>query len=86
MVPDIKATIVSILQENIDLSKFTNIVTARFEEDLKMDSLDTVEFIVTLEKQLEMTIDERYLVGVKTVQDLITAVSAIAGGLKTLPQ
>jgi acyl carrier protein len=40
---------------------------ARFKEDLDVDSLDVVEFVMALEDQLEIRIPEDELEGVATV-------------------
>lgn len=86
METNIKDTLIETLQESVDLRKFSNIDTTRFEDDLRMDSLDMVEVIVALERKLEITIEEKNLVGVQTIQDLVNAISAIINTPSTSTQ
>lgn len=41
--------------------------TARFKEDLDADSLDLVEFVMSLEERFDITVPEEELDGVTTV-------------------
>lgn len=40
---------------------------ARFAEDLDADSLDLVEFVMALEEEFDVTVDEEELEGVGTI-------------------
>lgn len=75
MYPDIKQLTLDLLDKHIEPHKFSNLADVRIVDDLGMDSLDTVELIVNLEQKLDTTIEEKYLVGVRTIQDLISAIN-----------
>ncbi len=50
---------------NVDEAKVTP--EARFSEDLNADSLDLVEFVMALEENFDITVEESELDGVATV-------------------
>ena len=50
---------------SVDASKVTK--EASFADDLDADSLDTVELVMALEEEFDVTIDEEELQGVTTV-------------------
>ncbi len=56
-------------QLDIDREKITK--DARFVEDLEMDSLDMVEMVIGVEKDLGIQIDNDEAKDLKTVGDLI---------------
>ena len=52
--------------------------TASFAEDLEADSLDLVELVMTLEDELDVTIEEDALSDVRTVGDALDVILAAA--------
>jgi acyl carrier protein len=54
-------------------------MTARLTDDLGMDSLDIVEFIMKVEKEFDLTIDDNdpLLNNIKTVGDVVNALKDI---------
>lgn len=49
---------------------------ARFGDDLDADSLDLVEFVMALEEQFDITVDESELEGVETIEQAFTLVTS----------
>jgi acyl carrier protein len=53
---------------------------ASFAEDLEADSLDLVELVMTLEDELDVSIEEDALADVKTVGDALDVIMAAGNG------
>ncbi len=49
----------------VDADKITK--EARFADDLDADSLDLVEFVMALEEEFDVTVEEEELEGVETI-------------------
>lgn len=62
---------------SVDAEKVT--MDARFNEDLGADSLDLVEFVMSLEEAFDVSIDESELDGVETVKQAYDLVSSKQG-------
>lgn len=59
---------------SVDEAKVTR--EARFGDDLDADSLDLVEFVMALEEEFDVTVEEEELDGIETVgqaYDLVTS-------------
>lgn len=61
---------------NLDISAITN--EARLVQDLKADSLDTVELLMEIEKMLNVQIDDSSLGEISTVQHIINITTKLA--------
>ena len=59
---------------SVDADKVT--MEARFSEDLGADSLDLVEFVMSLEEAFDVSIDESELEGVDTVAQAYALVTS----------
>ncbi len=59
------------LVEQLDIDRAKITPDARFVEDLEMDSLDMVEMVIGVEKELGVQIDNDEAKDLKTVGDLI---------------
>jgi len=72
---DIKARIVKVICEQLDVeaSKVTN--EADFLEDLGADSLDTVELVMAFEEEFDVEIPDDTAEKIKTVNDVLALVS-----------
>lgn len=61
------ATLKSAAVEVLGVDESAVTEDARFKDDLDADSLDLVEFVMSLEEQLEITVPEEELEGVDTI-------------------
>ena len=59
------------LVEQLDIDRAKITPEARFVEDLEMDSLDMVEMVIGVEKELGVQIDNDEAKDLKTVGDLV---------------
>ena len=73
---EIKAKVIAIIVDklNVEESEVTN--EASFTNDLGADSLDTVELIMEFEKQFNISIPDDKAEGIQTVGDAITYIEA----------
>ncbi|MDH3216129.1 MAG: acyl carrier protein [Candidatus Krumholzibacteria bacterium] len=62
---------------SVNADQITN--EARFAEDLKADSLDTVELVMALEDEFGLDIPDEEADKIKTVQDAINYIGSKAG-------
>jgi acyl carrier protein len=75
---DIKAKVIAIIVDklNVEESEVTN--EASFTNDLGADSLDTVELIMEFEKQFNISIPDDKAEGIQTVGDAVDYIAANA--------
>ena len=59
---------------SVNVDQITN--DAKFAEDLKADSLDTVELVMALEDEFGLDIPDEEADKIKTVQDAITYIES----------
>jgi acyl carrier protein len=73
---DIKANVIAIIVDklNVEESEVTN--EASFTNDLGADSLDTVELIMEFEKQFNISIPDDKAEGIQTVGDAVAYIEA----------
>jgi len=71
---DIELKVKTIISRQLDIRIETIQNNARFVHDLKGDSLDTVEMLLTLEDEFNIEIDEDTAESIETVQLAIDAV------------
>jgi acyl carrier protein len=62
---------------SVNADQITN--EARFAEDLKADSLDTVELVMALEDEFGLDIPDEEADKIKTVQDAVNYISTKMG-------
>jgi len=65
------------LTEKFEIKPETVVLEARLYEDLKLDSIDAVDLIVELKSILPRNIDPAVFKEVRTIQDVVDAISAI---------
>ena len=61
---------------SVDAAKVTR--DARFKEDLEADSLDLVEFVMSLEEEFSVEVPEKELEGITTVGQAFDLIAAKA--------
>ena len=72
--------IVQILQDTFDIEAERITPGAKLYEDLDIDSIDAVDLIVQLKPLLGRNLQPEAFKAVRTVQDLVDAVSALLAG------
>ena len=68
------------LVELFELDEATVVPSAHLYEDLELDSIDAVDLVVRLQKLTGKKIRPEEFKAVRTVQDLVDAVSALLAG------
>jgi len=68
---DVEEKVKKIIEEKLSVNADQITNEARFAEDLKADSLDTVELIMALEDEFGLDIPDEEADKIKTVQDTI---------------
>ena len=63
--------VISILSEQLGMDEYEINGNSDFVNDLGMDSLDTVEIIMAVEKEFNLTIQDNEVDGIRTVNDLV---------------
>ncbi len=77
--PEIEAKVKKIIEEKLSVNADQITNEARFAEDLKADSLDTVELVMALEDEFGLDIPDEEAEKIKTVQDAIDYISSKVG-------
>jgi len=77
--PEIESKVKKIIEEKLSVNADQITNDARFAEDLKADSLDTVELVMALEDEFGLDIPDEEAEKIKTVQDAITYITEKAG-------
>ena len=70
-------TVRTALVELFELDVATVVPTARFYDDLEIDSIDTVDLVDHLSRVYERKVSPRDFRAVRTVQDLIDAIERL---------
>lgn len=73
---EIQEKVVAIIVDKLGVDASSVVPEASFTTDLGADSLDTVELIMELEKQFEITIPDEQAEKISTVQDAIDYIAA----------
>ena len=71
---DVEAKVKEILVEQLMVDENEVTPGAILVDDLNADSLDVVEIVMRLEEDLDITIDDEEVEGIKTVQDVIDGI------------
>ena len=66
--------VIKIVQESLDCEEGKVTKEARIIEDLGADSLDTVEIMMAVEEEFEVTVPDEEAAKISTVQGIISAV------------
>jgi acyl carrier protein len=79
LMSEIEAKVKKIIEEKLSVNADQITNSARFAEDLKADSLDTVELVMALEDEFGLDIPDEEAEKIKTVQNAIDYITAKAG-------
>jgi acyl carrier protein len=77
--PETEAKVKKIIEEKLSVNADQITNEARFAEDLKADSLDTVELVMALEDEFGLDIPDEEAEKIKTVQNAIDYIVAKTG-------
>jgi len=77
---DVEEKVKKIIEEKLSVNADQITNEARFTEDLKADSLDTVELVMALEDEFGLDIPDDDADKIKTVQDTIDYIVEKIGG------
>jgi acyl carrier protein len=69
--PEVESKVKKIIEEKLSVNADQITNDARFAEDLKADSLDTVELVMALEDEFGLDIPDEDAEKIKTVQNAI---------------
>jgi len=75
---EIETKVKKIIEEKLSVNADQITNDARFAEDLKADSLDTVELVMALEDEFGLDIPDEEAEKIKTVQNAIDYISSKA--------
>jgi acyl carrier protein len=76
---NVEEKVKKIIEEKLSVNADQITNEARFAEDLKADSLDTVELVMALEDEFGLDIPDEEADKIKTVQDAINYIAAKTG-------
>lgn len=74
--PEIEAKVKKIIEEKLSVNADQITNEAKFAEDLKADSLDTVELVMALEDEFGLDIPDEEAEKIKTVQNAIDYITS----------
>jgi len=76
---EIESKVKKIIEEKLSVNADQITNEAKFAEDLKADSLDTVELVMALEDEFGLDIPDEEAEKIKTVQDAIDYIGSKMG-------
>ena len=76
---EVEAKVKKIIEEKLSVNADQITPDAKFAEDLKADSLDTVELVMALEDEFGLDIPDEEAEKIKTVQDAIDYINSKTG-------
>ena len=76
---EIEVKVKKIIEEKLSVNADQITNEAKFAEDLKADSLDTVELVMALEDEFGLDIPDEDADKIKTVKDAISYIESKAG-------
>ena len=76
---EIESKVKKIIEEKLSVNADQITNDAKFAEDLKADSLDTVELVMALEDEFGLDIPDEDAEKIKTVQDAIDYIGSKSG-------
>ena len=65
-----------ILKDTMDIDESKITLDAKLKEDLELDSLDSVELIMSAEEEFGIEIPDEYVMNFKTVNDIVNYIEA----------
>lgn len=71
--------VITLLTERLGIPLEAVTPTAELGEDLGVDSVDAVEFVLALEREFKVSLPDQVFGGVRTVQDVIDLVRERSG-------
>ena len=74
---EIKDRVIKVISEKLDIELGKISLDASFIEDLKADSLDTVELIMAFEDEFSIEIPDEQAENIKTVGDVVRELAAL---------
>lgn len=77
--PEMEARLKEIVAEQLGVDKEQIVPSARFTEDLKADSLDLVEMIMSLEEEFDVEIPDKDAEQILTVQNAMDYIAEKLG-------
>jgi acyl carrier protein len=76
---EVEAKVKKIIEEKLSVNADQITNDAKFAEDLKADSLDTVELVMALEDEFDLDIPDEEAEKIKTVQNAIDYINSKSG-------
>lgn len=76
---EVEAKVKKIIEEKLSVNADQITNDAKFAEDLKADSLDTVELVMALEDEFDLDIPDEEAEKIKTVQNAIDYIISKSG-------
>jgi acyl carrier protein len=76
---EVEAKVKKIIEEKLSVNADQITNDAKFAEDLKADSLDTVELVMALEDEFDLDIPDEEAEKIKTVQNAIDYIVSKSG-------
>jgi acyl carrier protein len=76
---EVEAKVKKIIEEKLSVNADQITNDAKFAEDLKADSLDTVELVMALEDEFDLDIPDEEAEKIKTVQNAIDYILSKSG-------
>ena len=76
---EVEAKVKKIIEEKLSVNADQITNDAKFAEDLKADSLDTVELVMALEDEFDLDIPDEEAEKIKTVQNAIDYIMSKSG-------
>ena len=73
---EIKSKVIQIISEQLGKDESDIQMNSHFIEDLDADSLDTVELVMALEEEFDISVEEEELSDVATVGDAVALVES----------
>lgn len=77
----ITGRVITVLTERLGIPPDTVTATADLVEDLGIDSVDAVEFVLTIEREFEVSLPDGLLAEVRTVQQVVDVLCGRAAPL-----
>ena len=68
---NVKKEVIALISEQLNIKAEKIKTTDKFIEDLKADSLDVVEIVMTIEEKFELSIPDESAEKLQSIQDLI---------------
>ena len=77
---DIRAAVVSALNETFDIDKARLVPGADLYKDLEIDSIDAIDLMVKLQKLIGKRMQPEQFKAVRTIEDVVTVIEKLVIG------